>query len=94
MTKNADGAGPQVRTDELVEKYSAKVGAARTRLLDVASKAKDRIPRLSMDEIAILDALMRETLEDIANIRSDNPLLDQVFEQWRPTDVLNLKEKP
>jgi phage terminase Nu1 subunit (DNA packaging protein) len=62
-------AGKLVDADEFRTKFTAMVATARTRLLGVPSKAKGRIPHLTVDEIAILTELMREALEEVASAR-------------------------
>ena len=39
---------------------------ARTKILGIPTKAKQRIPDLDVDAIEVLDAIVRETLEDLA----------------------------
>ena len=59
--------GQLVNADEFKTQFVTMVTTARTRLLGVPSKAKGRIPHLAVDEIAIIDELIREALEDIAS---------------------------
>jgi len=40
---------------------------ARTKILGIPTKAKQRIPDLDMDAINVLDDIVRETLEDLAS---------------------------
>lgn len=47
--------------------WSALVVAARTRLLGVPSRAKQRLPSLSAADVAVLDELIREALDELAN---------------------------
>lgn len=61
-----EAAGQLVNAEEFKTKFATTVTTARTRLLGVPSKAKGRIPHLAVDEIAIIDELIREALEDIA----------------------------
>jgi hypothetical protein len=39
---------------------------ARTKILGIPTKAKQRIPDLDVDAITALDDIVRETLEDLA----------------------------
>lgn len=59
-------SGKLVNGAEVKIKMAGMVVAARNRLLGLPSKAKGRIPHLTVDEIAILDELVRESLEDCA----------------------------
>lgn len=58
--------GLLVNADEVKTKIGGMITTARSRLLGVPSKAKGRIPHLTVDEIALLDELVREALEDVA----------------------------
>jgi phage terminase Nu1 subunit (DNA packaging protein) len=49
--------------------WSARVVAARTRMLGLPSRAKQRIPHLTGQDIAILESLIREALEELADDR-------------------------
>jgi hypothetical protein len=55
---------------EQVEKAAASVAAiVRTKLLAVPTRARQRIPHLTLEEVAILDELQREALEELADGR-------------------------
>jgi phage terminase Nu1 subunit (DNA packaging protein) len=62
----------QVRKGQLVEvaaverEWQAIVIAARTKLLAVPSKAKEKLPHLSLDDVAMLTELVRESLRQLA----------------------------
>jgi len=62
----------QERSGELISAESAQAtwasvaGIVKTALLAVPSKAKQEIPRLTLDEVAILEELIREALEEVA----------------------------
>jgi len=60
-------SGKLVNAAEFKVKFASQVVAARNKLLGVGAKAKGRIPHLTVDEIAIIDELVREALEDIAD---------------------------
>lgn len=62
-------AGKLVDAEEFRLKFTEMVVSARTRLLGVPSKAKGRIPHLTVDEIGVLDELIREALEEVASAR-------------------------
>jgi hypothetical protein len=52
--------------EEVERAQAAAVAISKTRLLGVPSTAKQRIPHLSLDEVEILTALIREALEELA----------------------------
>jgi len=55
---------------EQFERVSARVAAiVRTRLLACPSKAKHRLPHLSLHDVAVIDDLIREALEELADGR-------------------------
>jgi phage terminase Nu1 subunit (DNA packaging protein) len=61
--------GKLVDAEAFRTKFATLVTSARTRLLAVPSKAKHRIPHLSVDEVGVLTGLIREALEEIADGR-------------------------
>ena len=56
-----------VKAEEIEKKWVEIVTLARTKLLGIPTKAKQRIPDLDTDAIGILDDIVRETLEDLAS---------------------------
>lgn len=60
-------SGKLVDAEEFRASFAEMVVSARTRLLGVPSKAKGRIPHLTVDEIGVLDELIREALEEVAS---------------------------
>lgn len=46
--------------------HSARIVAARTKMLGVPSRAKQRLPHLTVADLAVLEALIREALEELA----------------------------
>jgi hypothetical protein len=51
-----------------VEKvWADAITIARTKLLAIPTRARQRIPHLTLDEVAILEELIRESLEDLSN---------------------------
>lgn len=78
--------GRMVDAEEFKRRFSTMVVAARTRLLGVPSKAKGRIPHLSVDDVDVLIDLIREALEDLPAVDDRlQALLDQIqAEWWRP----------
>jgi phage terminase Nu1 subunit (DNA packaging protein) len=79
-------ASKLVDAELLRAKISAQIVAARTRLLGVPSKAKSRIPHLSVEDVGTLEKLIREALEDVAGTASDRmcAFLDSTRAQWMP----------
>lgn len=62
----------RLKEDQLVERkrveatWAAMISSAKTKLMAVPSRAKQRIPHLSLEEIDLLSGLVREALEDLA----------------------------
>jgi phage terminase Nu1 subunit (DNA packaging protein) len=74
-----------VDATEFRTRFSTMVATARTRLLGVASKAKGRIPHLTINEIEVLTKLIREALEGLPEAcERVQALLDGIREQWSP----------
>jgi hypothetical protein len=55
-----------VKAEEIEAKWLEIVTLARTKILGIPTKAKQRIPDLDTDAIGLLDDIVRETLEDLA----------------------------
>jgi len=55
-----------VKTEEIESKWVEIITIARTKILGIPTKAKQRIPDLDNSAITILDDIVRETLEDLA----------------------------
>lgn len=55
-----------VKAEEIEAKWVEIITLARTKLLGIPTKAKQRIPDLDTDAIGILDDIVRETLEDLS----------------------------
>ena len=58
--------GQLIRADEVEAKWVEIVTLARTKILGIPTKAKQRIPDLDTDAIGLLDDIVRETLEDLS----------------------------
>jgi phage terminase Nu1 subunit (DNA packaging protein) len=58
--------GLLVKAEEIEAKWVEIVTLARTKILGIPTKAKQRIPDLDTDAITVLDDIVRETLEDLA----------------------------
>ena len=54
-------------TDQVEKVWANAVTIARTKLLAIPTRARQRIPHLSLEEVAIVEELIRETLEDLSN---------------------------
>lgn len=59
--------GMLVRTADVQAKWIEVLTISRTKVLGVPSKAKQRIPDLTPDQIAILEDIIREALEELAD---------------------------
>lgn len=55
-----------IKADEIESKWVEIITIARTKILGIPTKAKQRIPDLDTDAITLLDDIVRETLEDVA----------------------------
>jgi phage terminase Nu1 subunit (DNA packaging protein) len=53
--------------EELLQAQDAAINITRTVMLGVPSKAKQRIPHLTPDEVAVLLDLIREALQGLAS---------------------------
>lgn len=58
--------GLLVRAADVQAKWIEVLTISRTKVLGVPSKAKQRIPDLTQDQIAILEDIVREALEELA----------------------------
>jgi len=56
-----------VRSADVQAKWVEVITISRTKVLGVVSKAKQRIPDLTQDQIAILEDIIREALEELAD---------------------------
>ena len=56
-----------VKAEEVEAKWVEIITMARTKILGIPTKAKQRIPDLDTDAIGLLDDIVRETLEDLAS---------------------------
>lgn len=62
----AERRGQLVRADEVEARLVRVFVNCRTKLLDVPSRAFERDPSLSEDQVALVDSLIHEALEDLA----------------------------
>ncbi len=56
-----------VRASEVEHRWSAIVVGVRTSLLGLPTRTKQRLPHLTVADLAVLDDLIRETLEELAD---------------------------
>lgn len=61
-----EAEGAVVDVENVKAAWSKVIGEAKTRFLAVGSKAKGRIPHLSVDEIEVINDLVREALGEVA----------------------------
>ena len=59
--------GQLVRVEDVEREWLEEITMARTKLLGIPTKAKQRLPDLDTDAIGVLDDIVREALEDLAN---------------------------
>ena len=64
--------GLLVPAADVEAKWTEIVVLARTKILGIPTKAKQRIPDLDVDAIGVLDDIVRETLEDLATEAPDD----------------------
>jgi phage terminase Nu1 subunit (DNA packaging protein) len=62
-------AGLLVPVAEVERRQAARVLAVRTKLLSLASRVQQRIPGLTREDLVVIDALVREALEELAEDR-------------------------
>jgi hypothetical protein len=58
--------GLLLRREDVEQAWGAAVNITRTRLLGVASTAKQRIPHLEVEEVELITTLIREALDELA----------------------------
>ena len=59
--------GMLLPTDQVEKVWANAVTIARTKLLAIPTRARQRIPHMSLEEVAIVEELIRETLEDLSS---------------------------
>lgn len=59
-------AGELVDADEMAAAMATDYSAVRTKLLGLPSKAKQRLPHLTLADLATIDEIVREALEGLA----------------------------
>ena len=68
----ARSRGELVLLSEVEMRWTAHVLRARTRLLALPTAARARLPNLTVKDLAVLDALIREALAELASAPDDN----------------------
>ena len=63
---NDEKAGKLAPVEDMERRFTTRVVAARTRLLGVPSRAKQRLPHLTTADLAVLDELIREALDELS----------------------------
>jgi phage terminase Nu1 subunit (DNA packaging protein) len=61
-------AGRLVPIEEFESRLSGVISTSRTKVLSLPSKIKSHLPHLTMRDVATIDKLVRETLEELANV--------------------------
>lgn len=64
--KYRERAGQLVDAAEVKAEIIDMITVCRTKLLGLPSKVKQRLPHLTLEDLATLDAIVREALEDLA----------------------------
>jgi hypothetical protein len=62
-------AGELVEAAAAEERWLALIATAQTKLLAIGSRMKQRLPHLTISDIATIDDLVRESLEELADGR-------------------------
>lgn len=62
-------AGELVAVVEVEEKFVDAVTAAKTKLLGIAARVRQRMPHIAAEDIRAIDDLVREALEDLSHGR-------------------------
>ena len=65
--EGAEKEGELVRADEVAKKWGEVVAIARTKVMGIPTKAKQRIPEIPDDAFQALEEIVREALEDLAD---------------------------
>jgi hypothetical protein len=58
--------GMLLPTDQVEKVWAEAVTIAKTKLLAVPTRARQRIPHLTLEEVAIVEELVREALEELS----------------------------
>lgn len=71
--------GSVVRSEDVEKEWAHILKSVRTKVLAVPSKMRQRVPDFTSDQHAMLDLIIRETLEDLSN-GSDSETQSESFE--------------
>ncbi len=61
-------AGRLVPVEEFEQRLATVISTSRTKVLSLPSKIKSHLPHLTMKDVATIDRLVRESLEELANV--------------------------
>jgi hypothetical protein len=65
--KLAMAVGKVVEVEEVAASVAAMISSSRTKLLGLVVRVAQRLPHLSREDLAVIDGLQREALEDLAD---------------------------
>lgn len=60
-------AGELIEASEVSARFTEVVTVAKTKLLGIAARVRQRLPHLTADDVRIVDDLVREALEGLAD---------------------------
>jgi hypothetical protein len=60
-------AGELVDAKEITASFTQLIVTSRTKLLGLPTKAKSRLPHLTLEDLAVLEEIVRESLEELAS---------------------------
>lgn len=65
--------GELVNARDIEERFGGVLTIVRTKVLGVPGKCKGALPHLTVGDLAVMDTLLREALEDLASIEVADP---------------------
>lgn len=69
--KYQERSGQLVRAEEVAARWAEIITLSKTKLLAIPAAAKNRIPHLTAADVGVLDELIREALEELADTEVD-----------------------
>jgi phage terminase Nu1 subunit (DNA packaging protein) len=63
----AERKGELVKASDVADKFIEVVGSAKTKLLGLAVRVKQRLPHIAAEDVQVIDDLVREALEGLAD---------------------------
>lgn len=60
-------AGELIEASEVAARFTEVVSVAKTKLLGIAARVRQRLPQLTADDVRVVDDLVREALEGLAD---------------------------